>query len=99
MAGYWMVRADVLDTEKQTAYAALASKAVEQFGGRYLARGGAAEIREGSPRQRMAIIEFPSYALAREAYDSPAYQQALAVLDGGASRDFAIIEGLGETTA
>ncbi len=36
MAGYWMVRADILDGEKQAAYARLATAAVAKFGGRYL---------------------------------------------------------------
>jgi uncharacterized protein (DUF1330 family) len=97
MAGYWMVRADILDSEKQAAYARLATAAVAKFGGRYLARGGQAESREGSSRERLVIIEFPSYAEARAAYDSPDYQQALAVLEGGVTRDFAIVEGLDET--
>ena len=94
MAGYWMVQADVLDTEKQAPYAQLASAAVTAFDGRYLARGGAAETREGAVRQRLVIIEFPSFEAAKAAYDSPQYQQALAALDGGVVRDFAIVEGL-----
>lgn len=94
MAGYWMVRADIMDPEKQAAYAKLASAAVAKYAGRYLARGGQAESREGRSRERLVIIEFPSYAEAKAAYDSPDYQQALAMLEGGADRDFAIVEGL-----
>jgi uncharacterized protein (DUF1330 family) len=73
MAGYWMVRADIMDPEKQAAYAKLASAAVAKYAGRYLARGGQAESREGRSRERLVIIEFPSYAEAKAAYDSPRF--------------------------
>lgn len=40
---------------------------------------------------RTAIIEFPSVEAAVAAYESDAYQAALAALDGGAVRDIRIV--------
>ena len=41
------------------------------------------------------LIEFHSVEAARAAHDSPAYQGALAALDGGALRDLRIVPGVG----
>ncbi len=47
---------------------------IEQYGGRFVARGPA-EVREGEDRQaRIVIIEFPSLAQARTWYDSAEYR-------------------------
>ncbi len=40
------------------------------------------------------IIEFASVEAARKAHDSPAYQEALAALDGGAIWDLRIVPGI-----
>ena len=42
---------------------------------------------------RNVVVEFPSYQIALEAYESEEYQKALAVLDGGAIRLYAVVEG------
>ena len=39
------------------------------------------------------LIEFASVEAARAAHDSPAYQEALAVLGDGAVRDMRIVAG------
>ena len=44
--------------------------------------------------QQRTVIEFDSVAQAQAAHDSPAYQEALAVLAGGAERDIRILEGV-----
>jgi uncharacterized protein (DUF1330 family) len=41
------------------------------------------------------IIRFDSVEAARAGHESPAYQQALAALDGGAIRDLRIVPGAG----
>ena len=42
---------------------------------------------------RTVVIVFDSVDTARAADDSPAYQEALAALDGGAVRDLRIVPG------
>ena len=42
---------------------------------------------------RNVVVEFPSYEIAVEAYESKEYQDALKVLDGGADRLYAVVEG------
>ena len=42
---------------------------------------------------RNVVLEFASYKDAIEAYESKEYQDALKVLDGGAERLYAVVEG------
>jgi uncharacterized protein (DUF1330 family) len=93
---YWInMFVTVRDAEKLAAYAALAGPAMEAAGGRFLARGLPAAAFENGRTERTTLIEFPSVDAAVAAYHSPAYQEALRVLDGGADRDIRIIEAAG----
>ena len=75
-------------------YATLAGPAIEAAGGRMLARGMPADVREAGLAQRTVLIEFDSLEKARAAYQSPAYREALAVLGDAADRDIRFIEGV-----
>jgi uncharacterized protein (DUF1330 family) len=93
--GYWVTSYHAIsDPAKLAAYAALAPAAVAPFGGRYLARGTAAAAYEAGRKERIVISEFPSVQSAIAAYESAAYQAALAALDDGAVREVRIVEGL-----
>jgi len=94
MAAYWIVRVNVIDADRLTAYAPLAAKAVETYGGRYLARGGAHETTEGAEYARNVIVEWPDMQTAQKAYHSPEYSHAKQVLADGADRLFVITDGL-----
>lgn len=92
---YWVsLYSEVHDPEKLAAYAVLAGPAIVANGGRFLARGDAAYAFEHGKLERMVVIEFPSLEAAHSAHESIAYQEALAALDGGVSRDLRIIEGI-----
>jgi uncharacterized protein (DUF1330 family) len=91
---YWVgVYRAVKDPAKLAAYAKLAGPAITASGGRFLARGEPAKVYELGLKQRTVLIEFESVAQAVAAHDSPAYQEALAVLGNSAERDIRIIEG------
>jgi uncharacterized protein (DUF1330 family) len=64
-----------------------------QYGARFLARGGKAEPKEGQPRSRVIVLEFPSYADALECYRSPDYSEAMKLRQGKSVWDMAITEG------
>jgi uncharacterized protein (DUF1330 family) len=76
------------------AYAKLAGPAIEQGGGRFLARSVAAHAYEAGVAERTVVIEFESVDKAVALHDSAAYQAALAALAGGAVRDLRIIAGV-----
>jgi uncharacterized protein (DUF1330 family) len=84
----------ISDPAKLAAYAKLALPAIEAAGGRLLARGVAAKAYESGQLERTVIIEFDSVDQAVAMHDGPAYQQALAALEGGAVRDVRIVSGV-----
>ena len=84
----------VLDPNKLAAYAKLAGPAIEAGGGRFLARSIAAKAYEKGLAERTVLIEFESVEKAVATHDSPAYQAALAALDGGVIRDMRIVPGV-----
>jgi uncharacterized protein (DUF1330 family) len=93
--GYWVsVYRTISDPERLTAYDKLAGPAVRAGGGRTLSRGGRVVTHEAGITQRVVLIEFDSFEQAVAAYESQAYQKALATLPDGVERDFRIIEGI-----
>lgn len=92
--GYWIVKADVSNQEQFLEYAKRTPKALEKYGGKFLARAGKYQVAEGSTRSRNTIIEFPSFELAVECWDSAEYQDAKSYREGAAEMDIIIVEGL-----
>jgi uncharacterized protein (DUF1330 family) len=92
MTAYWIsVYKEILDESKLAAYSKLARPALEGAGGTFVARGYPEEIYESGEMTRTVVIRFDSVEAARKAHDSPAYQEALAALDGAAARDIRIV--------
>ena len=92
---YWIgCYREVKDPAKLAAYAKLAVPAIEAGGGRIVARAVAAQAYEAGLKERTTVIEFPTVEQAIATHDSPAYQAALKVLDGGAVRDIRIVPGM-----
>ena len=92
---YWVgAYRSVSNPDALAAYAKLAGPAIAAAGGRFLARGIPAQVYEAGLQQRTVLIEFDNVEAARAAHDSPAYQEALVALAGGADREIRIVEGL-----
>ncbi len=92
---YWISSYQrVTSPDKLAAYAKLAGPAIEAGGGRFLARAVAAAAFEAGQTERTVIIEFDSLEQVLAAHASPAYQAALAALDGGALRDLRFVPGV-----
>jgi len=93
---YWVATyRSISSPDKMAAYAELAGPAIQAGGGRFLARGNAAQAYESGIAARVVVIEFDSVQQAVAAHDSAGYQAALKALDGGADRDIRIVEGVG----
>ena len=94
MTAYWIsIYKEIRDDAKVAAYAELAGPALRAAGGTFVARGVPEQTYEAGETTRTVVIEFDSVEAARAAHDSPAYQEALAALDGGAVRDMRIVPG------
>ena len=95
MTAYVISEVEPRDAQLFERYRALASATIERYGGRYIVRGGAAELVEGGPPPKtLVIVEFPSMARAREWYGSPDYAEALKVRAGALTRRLVFVEGV-----
>ncbi|MGH7043286.1 MAG: DUF1330 domain-containing protein [Acetobacteraceae bacterium] len=94
MKGYVLAEVEVTDPTLFEQYRPLASASITAFGGRYLIRGGAAELAEGDRLlHRFVVLEFASPERAREWYHSPQYQAAKAIRERAARTDLFLIDG------
>jgi uncharacterized protein (DUF1330 family) len=74
MPAYLIIRTEILDEPRYREYMEKAKPLVEQYGGRYLARGGDTKPISGEWKpERLTLIEFPSEGHARRCLSSPAY--------------------------
>ena len=95
MAGYIFVQTEVSDPAKYDTYKQAVPAVIEQFGGRFIVRGGAMEILEGAfDGPRVVILEFPSAERAREFWASPEYAAVKALREGAANMTAVLIEGV-----
>ncbi|WP_414942914.1 DUF1330 domain-containing protein [Amycolatopsis sp. cmx-11-51] len=94
--GYWVsVYPTIEDPERLDVYNKLAGVAVQAARGRVLASIGSRVVaHEAGITERVVLIEFDSFEQAVAAYESAAYQKALAALPDRFERDFRIIESL-----
>ncbi len=91
--GYVIARVDVSDPVAYARYAAAATKAIADHGGRALARGGRYEALEGTARTRNVVLEFDSYDAARRYFHSEQYQAARKLRQGAAEIELVLVEG------
>ena len=94
MTAYVVADITVTNPDGYAPYRPLAAASITQYGGKFVARGGAVEALEGGwTPQRIVIIEFPSMAAARTWYDSPEYQAALKLRLANSSGRVIMTEG------
>ena len=74
MSMYLVASIDVTDPEAYDRYRAQVPATIEQYGGRFLVRGGAVEALEGDAiPKRVVVLEFPDAERARAWWNSPEY--------------------------
>ena len=94
MKAYWIAKINVDDEEAYAEYAKRAGPAIAKYEGKFLVRGGKFEILEGkNEHKRNVVVEFPSFKIAKEFYNSAEYQEAKSFRDGKAEFNGLVIEG------
>jgi uncharacterized protein (DUF1330 family) len=67
---------------------------VEQYGGRFVVRGGKVTPKEGDWQPRLVVmLEFPSLELAERWYNSSEYKPLIALRENAAKTQLTIAEG------
>lgn len=95
MAAYVITNVTVHDAEGYKEYARGTPDSIARFGGRFLVRGGALEVREGEWEvERLVVVEFPDMARARAWYESEEYQRLKAIREATSSADMVWVEGV-----
>jgi uncharacterized protein (DUF1330 family) len=95
MAAYIYANVEVTDPEAYAAYRAEVPALLAAHGGRFLVRGGAVTVLEGTGvPQRQVILEFPDMARLQAFYGSPEYQRLIAIRQGASTGTLFAIEGV-----
>ncbi len=94
MAAYVIADVDVTNPVGYEPYRPLAAASIARFGGRFLVRGGPAELLEGAPAPgRVVVIEFSDADAAKRWYFSDEYQQALKIRQANSTARVILVEG------
>ena len=95
MAAYVIVDIQVTEPVEYEEYKRLAAPTVAAYGGRYVARGGAAEVLEGDwIPNRLVLLEFESVEQARRWWNSPEYAVAREIRWRTAHTQMVVIPGV-----
>jgi uncharacterized protein (DUF1330 family) len=95
MPAYVVVQIDVKDPATYARYIEIAPPSIALYGGRYIVRGGATEILEGTWKPpRFVILEFASADRARAWWSSPEYAEARALRQTCADTEMLLVEGV-----
>ncbi len=93
MTAYVLVDIDVTDPARYEDYKSLAAASIEQYGGRYVVRGGKVEVLEGTwPMSRFVMLEFADGDAARRWYNSPEYATAKTIRQEAADARMMLVE-------
>jgi uncharacterized protein (DUF1330 family) len=95
MPGYVIGNINVTDPDAFEQYRGMVPATIAAYGGKYLVRGGVADVVEGDwTPYRLVVLEFESVERAREWYNSPEYTPAKAVRLKAATGDLLFVEGV-----
>ena len=95
MSAYVIFDVEIRDMAQYLEFMKGVKPAVEEAGGKYLARGGAHKVYEGDwePR-RIVLFEFPSVAAFESFYNGEVYRNLKPVRDACSSARLVSVEGL-----
>ena len=96
MAAYFIVdQKGITDPETMQTYAAGAGATIEQYGGRFVVRGGDPETVEGDWQAgRIVVLEFPDRAALMAWYNSPEYAELKAMRLASSSANVIVVDGV-----
>jgi uncharacterized protein (DUF1330 family) len=95
MAAYLIAQVNVTDPEIFAQYSSRVPGVIEQYGGRFLVRGGATEAIEGSwTPARLVVVEFPSMEQLKRFYHSDEYAPLIELRNQSARTDMIFAEGI-----
>jgi uncharacterized protein (DUF1330 family) len=95
MAAYVIVDIEVTDPVGYEEYKKHAAATVHQHGGKYIVRGGAAEVLEGSWQpNRIVILQFDSMERAKKWLNCEEYREPRAMRHRTAKSNMILVDGV-----
>jgi uncharacterized protein (DUF1330 family) len=94
MSAYIIVEVEVKDPVKYEDYKKLTPASISAYGGRFIVRGGKAELIEGKQEpKRIVVLEFENSERAKAWWNSPEYSDAKKLRHATAESRMILIEG------
>jgi uncharacterized protein (DUF1330 family) len=94
MPAYLLVEVEIHDPREYETYKKLTPASLVPFGGKFLVRGGKAELIEGDEEPaRIVVVEFPTMEKARQWWNSPEYTKAKMIRQRCATTRMILVEG------
>jgi uncharacterized protein (DUF1330 family) len=94
MSAYIVAHVDVKNWDAYREYMRHTPRVIQQFGGRFIARGGEMVTLEGPEETlRIVLIEFPTLDHAKAFYNSEEYKNTKKLREGGGAAKFIAIDG------
>ena len=95
MAAYLIADIEVIDIAGFAEYQQKVPATIAAYGGRYLVRGGATEVLEGSGSpKRCVVLEFPGMAQLKTWYASPEYRPLIAIRERTTKSNLMTADGM-----
>ena len=95
MSAYVIVEIEVTDPVGYEEYKNLAGASLEEYGGKYIVRGGATEVLEGDWKpKRIVVLEFESMQRAKEWLNSEEYREARKIRHRTARTNMILVDGV-----
>jgi len=95
MAAYVIVEIEVTDPVGYEEYKKCASDTVHRHGGKYIVRGGAAEVLEGDwTPKRIVVLEFESMQRAKDWLHCEEYREPRAMRHRTAKTNMILVDGV-----
>lgn len=95
MAAYVIASIDVTDPDLYAEYRAQVPATIEQYGGRFVVRGGDKEVLEGSwDPPRIVVLEFPDADAARRWHSSEEYAPLIELRQRASNGHLVLVDGV-----
>jgi uncharacterized protein (DUF1330 family) len=94
MATYMIGEIEITDQKTYDEYRGKVLATIEQYGGKFIARGGKVEGLEGAKPNRIVILEFPTFEQASKWYHSPEYAPLITLRQKGSKGRLMLVEGV-----
>ena len=95
MPAYVIANVEITDPATYERYRKDVPATIEKYGGRFVVRGGATEVLEGSfVPKRIVVLEFPSVERAKAWWSSPEYRPLLELRQSASRGDLFVVAGV-----